>query len=542
MKTGIVFHDATIVDGTGADSWRGDVVTQHDRIVAVVRAKSLPKTFGVTHVDASGLVLSPGFIDIHTHSDFTLPCYPRAMSMTMQGVTTQVAGNCGFSPFPVDGRRGDLLREYTAFLDGGLPWGAWSDADGFMTFVSGLPLAVNLACQVGHGSVRIAAMGFEEGPPSRSQMEEMKGFVAAAMIAGAYGMSSGLTYAPASLAETAELVELAKVVGKYGGFYSTHLRNEAITLVEALGEALRIGSDADVPVQVSHHKAMGRANWHKVATTLEMVDQAVVLGQDVTLDQYPYTASSTGLVALLPAWSLSGGIDQVVRRLSTPAEREKIRNQIVLQSPADLMGGLREFAPDEVVLADGPSSLERYIGMTLTEVAAARQELPVDTVLDLIMETRGEVLTVVHGQSEENIQKIMKHGRSMIASDGWTLSPTAGGRPHPRSYGTFSRVLGSYVREEHVLRLEEAVRKMTSLPARRLGFRDRGLIREGHAADLVLFDPASVSDRATFEDPHQLSVGVQMVVVNGVVVVEGGVDTGAAPGRVLRKKVGAARG
>jgi N-acyl-D-amino-acid deacylase len=538
VSSDLVFVGATVVDGTGAAGFRADVSVVDGHIDKVGEVSS---TSATTVIDARDLVLSPGFIDLHTHSDFTLARFPRAVSMTAQGVTTQLTGNCGFSPFPVLPERMELLREYAGFLDAGLPWGSWNTAADFFALLDKLPLSGNVACQVGHGSVRMAVMGFSTAEPAPEQLSEMAGHVSDAMAAGAFGISSGLTYAPASAAATTELIAVAAAAAEAGGFYSTHIRSEATTLVEAVAEALEVGRQAGLPVQLSHHKVMGRANWPKVGDTLAMVDAASAEGMDVLLDQYPYTAGSTGLAVVLPRWALVGGVAKMQERLADPVQREKIREQIAAQRPEELKAGLRVFEPDTVVIAEAPEGpLTQYIGRTLTEVAEARGQNPVDAALDLLAEAGGEILTIVHGQSEDNLRRIMSHPLTAIASDGWTLSPEAGGRPHPRSYGTYARVLGRYVREEKVLGLEEAVRKMTSLPAKRLGLTDRGVIAPGAVADLVLFDPKSIADNATFENPHQFCGGVRMVVVNGMVVVDGGKDTGAVAGRVLRRQPGAA--
>jgi len=537
VSSDLIFAGATVVDGTGAAGFRADVSVVDGHIDQVGQLGHVSAT---TTIDARDLVLSPGFIDLHTHSDFTLTRFPRALSMTTQGVTTQLTGNCGLSPFPVLPARMELLREYSGFLDAGLPWGSWHTATEFLALLDELPLSGNVACQVGHGSVRMAVMGFDTAEPAPGQLAEMAGHVADAMSAGAFGISSGLTYAPASAATTAELIAVAEAAAEAGGFYSTHIRSEATTLVEAVAEALEVGRRAGLPVQLSHHKVMGRANWPKVGDTLDMVDKAYADGMDVLMDQYPYTAGSTGLAVVLPRWALVGGVAKMRERLADPVQREKIREQIAAQRPEELKAGLRVFEPDTVVIAEVPDGpLTEHIGRTLTEVAEARGRQPVDAALDLLAEAGGEILTIVHGQSEDNLRRIMRHPLTAIGSDGWTLSPEAGGRPHPRSYGTYARVLGRYVREEKVLSLEQAVRKMTFLPAGRLGLTDRGVITEGAVADLVLFDPDSIADNATFEQPHRFCDGVRMVVVNGVVVVDGGKDTGAAAGRVLRRQPGA---
>jgi N-acyl-D-amino-acid deacylase len=537
VSSDLLFAGATVVDGTGAKAFRADVSVVDGHIDQVGQ---LGHVSAASVVDARELVLSPGFIDLHTHSDFTLTRFPRALPMTAQGVTTQLTGNCGFSPFPVLPARMELLREYSGFLDAGLPWGSWNTAREFLALLDELPLSGNVACQVGHGSVRMAVMGFDTAEPAPGQLAEMAGHVADAMAAGAYGISSGLTYAPASAATTAELIAVASAAAEAGGFYSTHIRSEATTLLEAVAEALEVGRQAGLPVQLSHHKVMGRANWPKVGDSLNMVDKASAAGMDVLMDQYPYTAGSTGLAVVLPRWALVGGVAKMRERLADPVQREKIREQIAAQRPEELKAGLRVFEPDTVVIAEVPDGpLTEHIGRTLTEVAEARGQEPVDAALDLLAEAGGEILTIVHGQSEDNLRRIMRHPLTAIGSDGWTLSPEAGGRPHPRSYGTYARVLGRYVREEKVLSLEEAVRKMTFLPASRLGLTDRGVITEGAVADLVLFDPNSIADNATFEHPHRFCDGVRMVVVNGVVVVDDGKDTGAVAGRVLRRQTGA---
>ncbi|MDR7495679.1 MAG: D-aminoacylase [Armatimonadota bacterium] len=524
----LLIRGARIVDGTGNPWWPGDVGVRGDRIVEVgdLRAAAARRV-----LDAAGAVVAPGFIDLHTHADFTLPCYPRAAAMVRQGVTTQLVGNCGFSPFPVVPQRLDLLRAYAAFVDAGLSWD-WRDAAGYAAALERLPLACNVALQVGHGAVRIAVMGFDDRPPSAAELDAMRRLVAGAFEEGVFALSTGLIYVPGSYARTDELVALAEVAARYGGFYSSHVRGEGDTLVGAIEEALEVGRRAGVPVQLSHHKASGRRNWGRVAQTLAMVDRARAAGQDVLADQYPYTAGSTTLAATVPAWAMQGGLDALLARLADPPTRERIRTEMAGGGAP----GEREFEPEAIMISalpPGPDSACE--GMMLTEIAAARGEEPVDAALGLLERHRGAVQMVVFSMSEDDVRCVMRHPAVAIASDGWTLAPEAGGRPHPRSYGTYARVLGRYVREEGVLRLEEAVRKMTSLPARRLGRRDLGLIRPGCAADLVVFDPDRVADLATFQEPHRFCAGVSHVVVGGQLVIEDGRDTGARAGRVLRR-------
>ncbi|MDR7484849.1 MAG: D-aminoacylase [Armatimonadota bacterium] len=520
------------MDGTGNPWFRADVGVAGERIADL---GDLGGASARQVIDADGAAVAPGFIDLHTHADFTLPRFPRADAMVRQGVTTQLVGNCGFSPFPVEPRRADLLRTYAAFVDAGLAW-TWTDAAGYASHLETLPLGCNVALQVGHGAVRIAAMGFDARDPTAQELATMQRLVANAMEQGAFALSSGLIYVPGVYAGTDELVALAEVVARYGGFYSSHIRGEGDTLVSAVAEALAVGRRAGVPVQLSHHKAAGRRNWGRVEATLTMIDAARAEGMDVLADQYPYTAGSTTLAALVPAWALEGGVDALQRRLADPQVRARIRTEILGSSSDDARAPSREFDPASIMISqipDGPH--KQFEGRWLAEIAAAWNVEPVEAALRLLEAERGGIQMIVFSMSEDDVRRVMRHPAVAIASDGWTLHPSAGGRPHPRSYGTYARVLGKYVRDDGVLRLEDAVRKMTSLPAQRLGCLDRGLIRPGCTADLVIFDPAQVIDRATFEDPHQFCAGVSHVIVNGRVVIDEGADTGAAAGRVLRR-------
>lgn len=519
----LIIRNARVVDGTGNAWFRADVAVQGDRIARMGDLTGAPAR---QTLDAEDRYLAPGFIDIHTHSDFTLPRLPRAESLVAQGVTTEVTGNCGLTPYPVAPDRLDLLQRYTNFMGSQLDWD-WRSTGDYLDGLERLPLGHNVIPQVGHGSVRIAAMGFENRPPTDDELAVMQKLVAQALAQGAWGLSSGLIYTPGTYANTAELVALCQVVRKYGGFYSTHLRSEADGLVPAVEEALTIGREAGVPVQLSHHKVMGERNWGKVKTTLGMVDQARSQGYDVTLDQYPYTGSSTTFTAFFPGWALAGGVANLLERLADPAQRERIRQETEAAKPMGwdrvLVAGM--LRPDHHV----------YIGRTLAEVGAMRTQDPLQAGIDLVLAENGPFPIVRFGMSEDDVEHVMKHPHVMVASDGYGLCPAEGGKPHPRSYGTFARVLDHYVNEVRVLTLEEAVRKMTSLPAQRLGLWDRGLIRPGCAADLVLIGHEGVRETATFQEPHQFAGGIAAVWVNGQLVRENGQDTGAAAGRVFRR-------
>jgi N-acyl-D-amino-acid deacylase len=526
----LLIRGARIFDGSGAEAVTGDVAVERGVIREVGR---LGRPAARRVVAADGAVVTPGFIDLHTHSDFTLPRFPRAPAMTRQGVTTQVLGNCGFSPFPTAPATSGLLRDSSAFLDAGLDWD-WSDLDGYATRLAGLPLACNLALLVGHGSVRVAVMGLDDRAPTAAELDAMRELVATAMRQGAFGLSSGLIYAPGSFAATAELAELARVAAAFGGFYASHIRDEAAGLLEAMGEAIEIGRHAGAAVQLSHHKAMGRANWGRVRESLALLERSHA-SHDVLADQYPYTAGSTTLLAVLPGWATVGGVPAMRERLADPDARRRLTDDLARRERGELRRGEPELDPASVVIADVPAGpLERHRARSLAEAALHEGRGVGELVVRLLDEAPAGVPIVWHGMSEADVRLVLAHPLVAVASDGWTVDPALGGVPHPRSYGTFVRVLGRYAVRERVLSLETAVRKMTSLPARRLGLADRGTIAAGMAADLVVLDPDRVIDRATYERPHAFCEGVSHVVVNGRLVIDDGEDTGAAAGRVLR--------
>jgi N-acyl-D-amino-acid deacylase len=473
------------------------------------------------------------------NGDFTVPRAPSAPSLISQGVTTQLTGNCGFSPFPVNASSASLVRDYAAFLDAGLPWGQWTSAGEYFTLLETLPLAGNLACQVGHGTIRIAVMGFDPGPPDGEQVDAMRRLTRDSVLAGAAAISSGLTYAPASAAGLDELVAVAGAAKSAGArFYSTHIRSEAMNVTHAVDEAIAVGARSGLPVQLSHLKIMGADNWPKIDEVLAQIDKAIP-AVDVAMDQYPYTAGSTTLAIIVPRWATEGGPAQLQRRLADPTTRARIHHQVATQDPADLAGGLRAFEPENIVVATAPDPEHHwYVGQSVAQIAGRTGTDPATVALEMIRRWGAGIAIVVHGQSESNLRRIMAHPRTAIASDGWAFGPSAGGLPHPRNYGTFPRVLGRYVREEPVLTLTEAIRKMTSLPARRLNLHRRGLVTPGYLADLVLFSPDSVADAATFECPRQFCHGIDAVIVAGEIAYRDGQDTGVRAGRLLRQRGG----
>ena len=525
----IVIRNGRVIDGTGNPWFRGDVVITGDRIEYVGRPLEGFSQQAKTVIDAQDMCVCPGFIDIHAHPDLTILYKDVQDYKLRQGVTTEVAGNCGFTAAPLNPRTEEMLKRYLAFITppSGVSW-QWRSFSDYLDVVDGSGPATNLAPLVGQGTVRIAVTGFEQRAPSSEELEQMKELVQEAMEAGAFGISTGLVYVPGTYAETDEIVELASVAARYGGIYATHMRNEGDRLVESVGEAIEIGRQGGLPVQISHHKATGRANHGKVRESLALIERTRDEGLDITADQYPYHASSTTLQAMLPPWAQEGGVDQVVRRLQDGSTRERIRSELL-----NSLGEMRMGAGlDWIMVSSLASDANRpLIGLTLQEVGHLRNQDPVDAIFDLLVEERCAVSQVAFAMSEEDVCTVMSHPTTMIGTDG--LYST--GNPHPRVYGTYPRILGRYVREQKLMPLEEAVRKMTSFPALKLGLAGKGVLRAGADADVVVFNPNTVIDRATFQQACQYPEGIDYVMVNGEICVENGQFTGRTAGRVLRR-------
>lgn len=497
----LLIQNGRIVDGTGAAWFRGDVAIKGDAIVRIA-----PKVDGqaARTIDAAGSVVAPGFIDIHTHARRGIFEVPTADNYVRQGVTTVYEGPDGSSPLPLAGFLADLER---------------------------LQKSLNIGSFVGQGSVRSAVIGDVDRKATPGEIVKMQGLVEQAMKDGAAGLSTGLFYVPGTFTPTSEVIELAEVAGRYGGVHVSHQRDDASKVLDSVRETIAIGEGGHLPTQVTHHKAVGQANWGKSVETLKLVDEARARGVDATIDQYPYTASSTSVAsALLPAWALEGTRDARIARLRDPAARAKMKPEIVATIRDERGGG----DPKNVQFAncgfDGSLA-----GKTLADLTRQRG---LDPTLENAAETtmwlveQGGCQGIFHAMSEGDVERIMRHPATMIASDGEV--PIFGrANPHPRSYGTFARVLGVYVREKHVLTLEDAVRKMTSFPASRLRLTDRGILRPGLKADITIFDPATVRDTATYQQPHQYAEGISWVIVNGEVVFDGKGMTTARPGRVL---------
>lgn len=516
-----------VFDGGGGPPRRRDVGIMGDRIAALDDLSAADAKF---QVDARGLAVAPGFIDTHTHSDVACFLDPRHAAIAgadvRQGVTTEVSGNCGFSVFPRFGPRGAALEGLTGMLFGPTPL-PWTDLEGYREAVHRAGTVANLAPLVGHGSLRATVMGLDDRPPSEAEMRTMVRLLEQALDQGAIGFSSGLVYAPGMYARTDELIRLCQSVASFGRPYCTHMRGESDMVVDSVREAIRTGQEAGVPLHISHHKVAGRANWGRTAETLPQIEDARRGGLDVTLDVYPYTAGSTILAAILPPWVQEGGVDAMLERLRDRQVRDRIRRDFAQGLPG--WENKRAAAGwDGIVIAWNPTAPQTE-GRPIAEVAESMGKDPSDCAFDLLLDARGQVLIISHMMAEADVQRVLGYPHAMVGSDGIPVP----GKPHPRWAGSFARVLGRYTREQRLFELPEAVRKMTSLPATRFGLRDRGVIAPGKMADLVVFDPATIVDRATFEEPLLPPAGIPEVLVNGVSVVRGGRLTGAKPGIVL---------
>ncbi|MDB5809723.1 MAG: N-acyl-D-amino-acid deacylase [Betaproteobacteria bacterium] len=497
----LVLRNARVVDGTGNPWYRADIAIRGDVIARIAPSIDEPAT---RVVDIGGLVVAPGFIDLHTHAMRGIFLVPTADNYVRQGVTTIMEGPDGGSPVPLK-----------PFLDK----------------LAALPKSLNIGSFIGQGSVREAVIGLANRPATAEELERMRGIVRDGMRDGAFGMSTGLFYVPGNFTPLAEVVELQKVVAPFRGLHTSHMRDEASRVIDSVKETIAIGEQGGVPTQISHHKIIGKSYWGKSVETLKLVEEARARGFDATIDQYPYTASSTSIgAALLPQWAQEGGHQATVQRLKDAPVRAKIKSAIA-DSIRDERGG-GDPANIVVSICDWDAKLA---GKNLAELTVARgQAVNIDNAAETTMwiVEQGNCGGVFHAMDEQDLQRIIRHPATMIASDG-TVPIFGLGAPHPRSYGTLARVLAVYVRDKKILTLEDAVRKMSSYPAARLGLTDRGVLKPGMKADIAVFDPATVKDMATFEKPHQYAVGFPYVIVNGKIVYENGAMTAERPGRVL---------
>ncbi|KAA3611032.1 MAG: D-aminoacylase [Calditrichaeota bacterium] len=523
-KADILIKNAQILDGTGVQIWQADLLIQNDRIRDIGHFNS---TTAKKTIDASGLYLSPGFIDIHTHSDDDILLYPGAESRITQGITTEVTGNCGYSATPLKGM--DREKRAKSFKDDGIEE-SWTDVDSYCKIIDEKGIALNQALLLGQGTLRRNAIGLVDRHLTKDELKSVLYELEKGMDQGAFGFSTGLEYTPGAFTPTEELIELAKVTARLNGLYATHMRDEEQRLLSAISEALTISRKSGVRLQISHLKANGKANWDKQIAALNMIELARAKGVDVMFDAYPYNASSTTLTVFLPHWSREGGSKQLGQRLADPATREKISKETDHKVMFDL-GGY------ELIVINSLKNNQNLIGKNIIEIAELWNAEPIEAVLRLLEKENFSVGFVGHGMNPQNVEKILAHPLAMIGSDGDSQAPygpAAKDRPHPRSYGTCTRVLGYYCREQKIFDLPTAIKKMTSMPADQLGLTDRGRIAKGNIADLVLFDFDEVKDLATFNDPHQYSTGIEYVFVNGTAVIQKGEMTNAKPGKMLR--------
>ncbi|HEY3134430.1 MAG TPA: D-aminoacylase [Blastocatellia bacterium] len=525
----ILIKGGTVYDGTGAAPRRADVGIKGDRIAAVGNLKTSTAT---TEVDATGLAVAPGFINMLSHSENSLITDGRSQGEIRQGVTTQIFGEGSMGPLSDEMKRrrtssqGDLRFE--------IPWTTLAE---YMTYLEKHGVSQNFASFVSATTVRENVIGLEDKPPTAEQLDRMRELVRQEMEAGALGVTTALIYPPAFYAKTEELIELCKVAAKYKGKYIAHIRSEGNQLIEAVEETLRISREAGLPAEIYHLKASGESNWNKMDKVIAMINDARRRGMKITADMYTYTAGSTGLDAAMPPWVFDGGRAAAEKRMQDAETRKKIADAI--RTPTNDWENLYLLAgsPDRILLVSFRSeALKPLTGKTLGEVARTRGKDPVETIMDLVYEDHSRVGTVYFMMSEENIKKQLRQPWVSLGSDAASMAPEGPflrSSTHPRAYGNFARLLGKYVREEKVITLQEAIRRLSGLPATNLGLDHRGFLKEGMFADVVVFDPATISDRATFESPHQYSVGVKHVFVNGTQVLKDGEHTGAKPGRAL---------
>ena len=518
-----LIKNGSVIDGIRKEIYKADVGIVGERIE---RIGNLSGAKGKTVIDATGRIVSPGFIDIHTHTDVEILINRKAESKIRQGVTTELGGNCGSSPFPMKKPVPDYEKRLAD--EAGIPFD-WTDLKGFHATIQSQGTAINHGTLVGQGTVRGYVMGEDQREPTPEEMAQMKTLVAQAMEQGAFGLSSGLEYTPGGFAETDEIISLCQIAASYGGFYATHIRSEDKAVLEAVGEAIHIAESAGLPLQIAHFKAVGKTNWWKLPMMLDLVEQASARGLDVTADRYPYIAYSTGLTVLYPQWALDGGFEQLIQRLEDPKIRQSMK--------AETLKKVAGYGWEKIVISNLSKKHNRWlIGKSIGEAAAEKNADPYEFLCDLIIDDGSNVSHIGFGMDEETTEMVLAHPLVMLGSDGSSLAPygpLGDGKPHPRNYGTFPRFLGYYVRERKLMPLSEAIKKITSKPAAKMGLKERGALKKGNFADIVVFDPETITDTATFIDPHRYPVGIDYVLVNGTTVIDHGEHTEKLPGKVL---------
>ncbi len=537
LKFDIVIKNGRIIDGSGNPWFKADIGIIKGKITKIGLIDPSAKT---AIIDAKGLIVCPGFIDIHSHSDYTMPFDPLVFSTVHQGITTLVVGMCGASLAPVNPEKKELFdKEFSMSAPPGLEYNiTWSSFSEYLDAMEKIGCSSNVAHVIGFGMIRLAAMGYEDRKPTKDELQQMKDSIRDAMIAGAFGISTGLIYTPQVYADTEEVLELAIEVAKHNGLYFSHIRNEGNLVIEAIQEVIEIVEKSGCRGgQIAHHKVSGKANWGLSKETLKLIEDTNQRGISITCDQYPYNRGATSLITLLPPWTHEGGLDKLVERLKDPKMKEKIKKDLYEGTTYESF--IKNSGWDCVYI----SSLEtdkwsKFMGKSLDEITKeVGEKEPFEVLCEILIAEEAKGGMTVESMSEEDIQRIMTGRYTMIGTDGSAISligPLSYGKPHPRYFGTFPRVLGHYVREKKIMILETAIRKMTSLSAQRLGLTDRGLLKENMWADIVVFNSETIIDNATFTNPHQLSVGIEYVLVNGEVVIEKGEHQSNLPGKTLR--------
>jgi len=525
----IIIKGGTVYDGSGRPPVTTDLGIRGDRIAAI---GNLRRATAPTIVDAKGLAVAPGFINMLAHSETSLIVDPRSLSELKQGVTTQIFGELSMGPLNDQMKR--RFREQQADVKYEIEWTTLTE---YLNYLEKRGIPQNVASFIGAATIREYVIGLEDKPPTPAQLDQMRELVRREMESGALGITTALIYPPAFFAKTDELIELCKVAAQYKGKYTTHMRSEGNQLIEAVQETIRISREGGLPAEIYHLKASGEANWPKMDQVIQMIEDARRKGVKISADMYTYPAGGTGLDASMPPWVFDGGREAAYKRLQDPATRKKIADAI--RTPTNEWENLYLLtgSPERIVLAGFRSEkLKPLTGKTLAEVARMRGEDPIETIMNLVLEDRSRIGTIYFLMSEDNIKKQIRQPWVSFGSDAASIAPEGiflKSAAHPRAYGNFARLLGKYVREEKVISLTEAVRRLSGLPATNLGLDHRGFLKPGMFADVVVFDPQAIADRATFEKPHQLAVGVKDVFVNGVQVLKDGEHTGAKPGKAL---------
>lgn len=530
MQVDILFRNARLVDGAGTPWFRGDLAVREGKIAAMGNLSGIEAG---RVIDAEDRYLMPGFIDAHTHYDWVLLEKPAIYAELCQGVTTLAIGQCGYSGAPVSDESIELYNKYVGFLRGGFnPDWTWRSFKEWLDRLDSLPLGQNVRSFAGHATIWMTALGFTYHRPDQGEMQKMVSMLERCMEEGACGMTSGLVYSPGMNCPSDEMMEIVRGLISHRGVYETHMRSESARMVECVKDSIAVGEKNGVPVQIAHHKAAGPRNWGSIKTSLRLIEEARERGVDVTFNQYPYDSASTTLRAILPVWVHEGGVDAVCERLTSKELRKKIIQEILETDCAwENFYEVTSGGPNGIVLLNFPKTPE-VEGKTLSEAAAMMQTTPVEAALDLIVANKGEDASAYRFMCEEDILYGLRHPAGMVASD--SIPAPEGSNGHPRGAGTFVRLLDHCVKQTGALKLEEAVRRITSAPARRLGIMDRGLLAPNLAADLVLLNMETLQDNATYEQPQGRPVGIDLVMVNGKIAMENGQEKEIGAGRVLR--------